>query len=310
MVKVVYTIIVTFNGMQWIDKCLPSLLNSDHATTVIVVDNGSTDETYAHIESHYPGVRLLKAGMNLGFGQGNNIGLKIALQEKADYIFLLNQDAWVERNTISDLLESHNAHPEYGILSPVHLNGRGNDFDDHFQYYLVRSDIRELLWKCMDRSVADNVIINTPFVNAAAWFISFQCLRKTGGFDPIFFHYGEDDNYGQRVLFHGFRIGILTSARICHDKERPVSRKQDIKKMVRKDWTQFLAYACDINAQNYRKLMLKSCARHIIRLSAAIVTLDRNKITYHFLMTRSIMSSFSSIKNSRKMSATAITPYL
>jgi GT2 family glycosyltransferase len=58
-----------------------------------------------------------------------------------------------------------------------------------------------------------------PFVNAAAWLIPRKVFFDVGGFDPIFFHYGEDTNYCQRILFHNYKIGVLSQAFILHDRE-------------------------------------------------------------------------------------------
>jgi N-acetylglucosaminyl-diphospho-decaprenol L-rhamnosyltransferase len=100
-VKVV-VIIVTYNGAGWIEKCLNSLRNSSLNTDVIVIDNASTDETVSLIENLYPEVELVKRANNLGFGQANNIGLRMALDQNADFVFLLNQDAWIDQDTIGN----------------------------------------------------------------------------------------------------------------------------------------------------------------------------------------------------------------
>lgn len=62
-------------------------------------------------------------------------------------------------------------------------------------------------------------IYEADFVNAAAWLISRHCIGKVGGFNPSFFHYGEDDNYVQRLKFHSFKLGVLPTANIFHDRE-------------------------------------------------------------------------------------------
>jgi GT2 family glycosyltransferase len=63
------------------------------------------------------------------------------------------------------------------------------------------------------------------FVNAAAWMMTRECVEKVGGFSPSFFHYGEDDNYTQRLQFHKLKLGVLPTSRIYHDREqRPPSK--------------------------------------------------------------------------------------
>jgi len=90
----VSVIIVSYNFEQWIDRCLGSLRRSTSPISVIVVDNGSKDKTTQIIEKNYPEVHLIKTGANLGFGKANNIGIRYAMEQGADYFFLLNQDAW------------------------------------------------------------------------------------------------------------------------------------------------------------------------------------------------------------------------
>jgi GT2 family glycosyltransferase len=311
ILKTVYCIIVTYNGMQWIDKCIQSLLDSSYKAEIIVIDNGSRDETFLHIKKNYPLVKLIPAEKNLGFGQGNNIGLKMAIRDNADYVFLLNQDACVEKDCITKLVNAHREDPEFGILSPVHLNGTGSDLDDHFLFYLHRSGIKELQQIRMEELLQLNSLINIPFVNAAAWLISLSCLKKTGGFDPIFFHYGEDDNYGQRVLYNGFKIGVFPTATICHDKDRAVSAKPKIEHVIRKDRTEFLTHACNINNNNYMQLMIKRGGRHMMQMAGAFLKLNGRRAVYHLGMVKYIYSSFGKVKKSRTISMNnMIIPHL
>ena len=120
--KKVLVIIVSYNFEHWIERCLGSLRKSSYHVSVMVIDNCSKDRTTEIIEQHYPEVRLIKNKQNLGFGQANNIGINISLQEDYDAVFLLNQDAWIDKETIGTLLKTHQKNPDYGILSPVHLN--------------------------------------------------------------------------------------------------------------------------------------------------------------------------------------------
>jgi len=213
-------IVVTYNGMPWLDACLRSCTNHP----VIVIDNASTDETVSFIETHYPNVILLKQTVNLGFGQANNIGIRYALNHGADHVFLLNQDAYLVDSVLDKLITFQKEHPEYGILSPIHITGDKQKLDKNFSNYMLR----EYTGGFYSDFVLKNDIApvyQVPFVNAAAWLISKKCLETVGGFDPLFFHYGEDDNYCQRVLFHGFKIGVLPKTYIIHDRtDRPSSK--------------------------------------------------------------------------------------
>lgn len=212
----VLVIIVSYNFEPWLNKCLNSLRASKSPIDVLVVDNNSSDNTIERIQSEYPEVRLIANEKNLGFGAANNIGIKLALQEKYEAVFLLNQDAWIDEITISELSRLSQKYPEIGILSPVHLNGRGDLFDFGFSQYTGLRDMTNLtvLTDCQTVS----------FINAAFWFIPSHVLRRVGGFCPLFYHYGEDKDYVNRIVFHKLKVGFSPRIFGCHDREyRPVS---------------------------------------------------------------------------------------
>jgi GT2 family glycosyltransferase len=151
----------------------------------------------------------------LGFGKANNIGLRKAIIENADYVFLLNQDAWIFEDTINRLLTVAVENKEYGIFSPIHLNKQGNRLEKQFQYFLNESNTNGFV----SDSYLGNFksIYSTNFVSAAAWLLPIHAVKKIGLFDPLYFHYGEDDDYIHRARYHGFKIGIVPSSTIVHD---------------------------------------------------------------------------------------------
>lgn len=203
---------------DWIAKSLDSIRNSNHPLQTVVVDNSSTDETVSFIEKEYSEVIVFPQDKNLGFGQANNVGMRYALSKEADYVFLLNQDAYLEPETISLLVEAHYNHPEYGILSPIHLNGTGEKLDRNFSEYVSYDKNNYFYSDAILKQLSG--VYKVPFVNAAAWLIPRSTLEVIGGFDPIFFHYGEDNNYCQRALYHNLEIGVLSNSYVYHDRKR------------------------------------------------------------------------------------------
>ena len=205
----IFAIIVTFNPKKWIDNCFSSLENSTIPIDIIAVDNGSSDGSQEIIKTKYPNVIFIQNQENLGFGKANNLGIEIAFKKNADYFFLLNQDAWVEKNTIEDLINSSQKNLQFGILSPMHYNGLGTLLDLGFKNAINLQSIQNL----------ENKIIEVPFVNAAIWLLTRNCIEKVGGFSPAFFHYCEDNNYVARLKFHGLKLGIVTNLKAFHDRE-------------------------------------------------------------------------------------------
>ena len=198
------------------DKNLQSLRRSSYPVNIIVVDNKSTDTT-VQIVRKYPEVQLLLSETNLGFGKANNLGIKTAMAQHADYVFLLNQDTWIFPNTIQNLVEAAEMHPEFGILSPLHFSADEKNLDANFQNYFNKKI----------RKISDNMVY-VPFVNAAAWLIPRRVINKVGFFEPLFDHYGEDRNYVNRVLFHQFQVIVVENSKICHDRKIIRNFKKDV----------------------------------------------------------------------------------
>lgn len=212
-------IIVTYNAMRWVDRCLGSVTDSTVKADLFVVDNGSTDGTRDYIAEHYPEAILVRSEVNLKFGKGNNLGLEYALKNGYDYVYLLNQDAWVMPDTFEKMIVVQKKHPEFGLLSPLQLSSNGESYEQLFEHLVVEN---------LPDDYRGHELCEITFAQAAHWLISKSCIEIVGGFSPTFPHYGEDDNYCQRVLYHGFKIGVVPSAKGVHDSANrpPMSNKQ------------------------------------------------------------------------------------
>jgi GT2 family glycosyltransferase len=231
----VLVIIISYNFEPWMERCLGSLRQSEHPADVLVIDNGSKDLSIKRIQKDYPEVRLIVNGKNLGFGQANNIGMQIAWDEKYDFAFLMNQDAWIEPNTIGTLVALSAQYSNYGILSPVHLTGKGDKPDPGFGQYAGIHTIAEL---------PNEELITLPFVNAAFWMIPVPILKKIGGFSPLFYHYGEDKDFVNRLEYHRFKIGYSPKVVGYHDREyRPLSHEG----FLRNEYVYHLSEYANIN---------------------------------------------------------------
>lgn len=258
----VFVIIVTYNGKQWYDRCFTSLRSSDIPLQIIVIDNASNDDTLVYIRSYYPEIILIESTVNLGFGQGNNKGIRYALNNGADYVFLLNQDAWIEPNTISKLVRIHHANPNYGILSPINLGVKKDKILDGFIDLLA--DYKNIETDWIDDLYFNRLkdVYQIKSVNAAAWLLPRKILETVGGFDPVFFHYGEDDNYLQRTHYHGFLVGICPGVTIVHDAETSKKFNEHMKSDLYKRLV--LLECADINNDQMPLLYIRSQISKVI----------------------------------------------
>lgn len=210
----VLAIVVTYNAMQWMDRCLPSLAASSVPVDIMVVDNGSTDGTREYVRARFPEAVLVCKDDNPGFGAANNEGIRLALARGYDFVYLLNQDAWVLEDTIAKLVEAWT--PEFGILSPMQMSGKGEEMDRRFSVKCGRF---------ISQAGSGRKVVKVPFVMAAHWLVSRDALETVGGFSPAFRQYGEDDNWIDRMHFHGLSAGVVPSAAAVHDRaDRKLSK--------------------------------------------------------------------------------------
>lgn len=204
--------------MPWIHHCLTNLRESSQLTDVFIVDNCSADGTREYIPTHFPEVIWEPQDRNLGFGQANNIGMRYAIDNGYDYVLLLNQDAYLGFDALEKMLAVSDGR---SLLSPLHLNGKGDSLDPMFRVS-IRNSIEE-------NSYLDDLVLrgrdsvkasySATEICAACWFMPISLLKEVGGFNPLFFHYSEDNNYYQRMVYHGVKTILVPSASVCHDRE-------------------------------------------------------------------------------------------
>ena len=220
----ILVVIVTYNALKWVKKCLNSVEKSTLPADVLVIDNGSTDGTLPLIRTDYPRTRIIETGENLGFGAANNRGLRIAHDECYDFVYLMNQDAWLQKDTLEKLVAAHK--PEWGILSPMQLNAHGR-CDKQF-----KKKCGKLVDAALKGYHNDTLVVEVPFVMAAHWLVSRKAIETVGGFSPAFKQYGEDDNWIDRLHYHGLHCGVVPAAKAVHDRGKrrvPREKKMELK---------------------------------------------------------------------------------
>lgn len=229
-----FVIIVTYNAMKWAERCFGSLRRSSVPVKTIVVDNGSTDGTQDFIKNNFPEVEFIQSEENLGFGKANNIGIEKAYKQGAEFFYLMNQDVWIFEDSFEKLLVVYENHPhkeEIGILSPMHLDGSEENLEIFIDKYIAQNFKNRLISDLYFNKAKK--FYEVGFINAAHWLITKDTIEKVGGFNPFFFHYGEDNEYVNRVHYHKKKILLCTECRAVHDGT------QDLNKV---DYTKYQDY--------------------------------------------------------------------
>lgn len=249
-------IIITYNGMKWIENCLLSVEKSNYPIEIIVIDNGSTDGTIELIEKSFKNVKFIQSKENLGFAAANNLGFEMAKDNNSEFVFLLNQDTLIYPDTIENLITVFENNKYIAVVSPLHLNDNGDKLDKKFEEYISAKTCQGFI---------SDMTLQLPkkyyeigFVNAAAWMIKSQVIDEIGLFSKEFYHYGEDSNFVQRLKYHQFLLVITPFSRIHHLREE---RKGQLTEKFRKQQTLLAVKSImlNLNFSSSRKktLMLK-----------------------------------------------------
>lgn len=296
----VLAIIVTYNGTQWYDRCFSSLVASTIPIDIYVVDNASSDGSADYIKSNFPNIHLVNSNINLGFGQANNKGMRYALDNGYNYVFLLNQDAWlVQDNALEQLVKCHINNTRYGILSPLQLYGSGLQIVQDMEFHFVESQTADSDF-ISDLRFTDKLkeVYTINYICAASWLIPCTVLKEIGGFDPIFFHYGEDNNYMQRITYHGYDMGVCPQVSVCHDIEYRSPDYGSNNNNWKKD---FLIENADINvAFKFKKLLVKN----LILTYSHILMFKFKAVGLYLSIVRYLLSKRKEILISRAMNKT------
>jgi GT2 family glycosyltransferase len=209
-------LIVVWNGVKDTLECLESLQDDLYENKeIIIVDNGSTDDSCEIIKSSGFNVKIIRSESNLGFTGGNNLGLKEAKRCGAQYVFLLNNDTTVEPEALSALVEAAQLQPRAGILSPViHY------YDSPAEIWFAGATLRFYVGEALhDLSLQPGRLSKpyfSPWVSGCAMLVSMVAVDRVGSFDDRFYLNWEDVDWCVRMRSEGWDVGVVPSARIYH----------------------------------------------------------------------------------------------
>ncbi len=235
----VLVIIVSYNGMPWLERCLgsvyPGAKTCHFAPDLYVWDNDSTDGSADYVAKHFPGAHLVRSAENVGFAKANNMGFQYALDHGYDYVYLLNQDAWLAPGALESLVAAAEAHPDYAVLSPLQYQDGYQAFDLQFaKLYHGSVEVKRIM--------------------AAHWLVPVRALKTVGPFEEELFPlYGQDDDWCNRVRYHGLKVGVVPGAKAVHDR---ALRQETKEKVIRRNYyTGSLIRLCDPNRPLWERFL-------------------------------------------------------
>lgn len=217
-------IIVNFNGRRWLEKCLRSITDQSYTNyEIIFVDNASTDDSVAFIKKYFPKVLVIRSNVNLGFAGGNNLGYK---KSKGKYIVLLNNDTYVEKNYLKNLVTAFKKNNKIAVVQSKIILMNKRELDTCGGFWTSTS----FLYYYGNYKDPSLPIYNKPFpvftVKAASVMIKREIIEKVGLFDNDFWNYYEEGDFCHRVWLAGYECWYWPSA-ICHHEMGGTSRIQN-----------------------------------------------------------------------------------
>jgi len=210
-------IILNWNNYPDTKKCLDSVFKITSVEfKVILVDNGSTDGSVDRIGVEFPKVNIIKNRENLGFCEGNNIGIRKALENGSEYIMLLNNDTVVDAEAINNLIKTASSDNNIGIVSPKILF-----MDNPNKIWFCGGYYRSIIKKPYHKNYGKNdskfeAILNCDWVSGCCMLIKSSVFGKIGFFDEDYFANCEDVDLCIRAKKAGFRIVVDSRASIYH----------------------------------------------------------------------------------------------
>ena len=212
-------IILNYNGREDTLACLRSMEHLTYPNVqVIVVDNGSTDGSVEAFRAQHPRFTLIETGANLGFTGGNNVGIRHAQEQGADYIMLLNNDTVVAPDMLDVMVAVMEANPGVGVTGPtiyyydapetIWSAGGGIDWSRGLTWMIGIDEEDKAQFGLSPRSV--------DFVTGCAILARREVWQKVGLLDDKFFMYYEETEWCVRARRAGFDIMHVPSAMVWH----------------------------------------------------------------------------------------------
>jgi GT2 family glycosyltransferase len=215
-------IILNWNGRDDTIECIRSAIAAGlDESQIILVDNGSTDESVATVKAAYPGVDIVQIERNLGFAAGMNVGIRASVQKGSAYHLLLNNDTVLAPHMVDNLIEQATMQPEVGICVPrISLASDPRIlWSAGAEWTAFPPRVRMIGYLKADGPVHDNMRYLKQ-ATGCCLLVKDVVFSKVGLLDEDYFMYFEDYDFCQRVTAAGYRILYVPRAELRHKVSR------------------------------------------------------------------------------------------
>ena len=209
----VFILVLNWNGLEDTLECLTSLHDVEYINCrIVAIDNGSRDGSVEKIRKYFPAVEIIENEQNMGYAGGNNVGIQYALDNGAEYIFILNNDTIVDKGIVTELVAASKIHKDCGIFGakiyyyaePEMIWYGGTEWD------------ADRLTFVHDAHFATENITKTAYACGCAFFIPSKIVRQIGMMDPLFFLTYEEVDWCYRARKSGIESYLVPTAKVWH----------------------------------------------------------------------------------------------
>jgi GT2 family glycosyltransferase len=214
----VYIVVLNWNGWQDTLGCIESCLQLTYPRyRILIVDNGSTDASVGNLLERFPDIAVLQTGKNLGFAGGNNIGIRHAFEQGADYVWLLNNDTIVDPSALTELVSVGEASDAAGIVgSKIFF------FSQPDVIWFAGGLIRHLSGASIHRGHLEkdegryDDIAEVDYITGCSLLIKREVVDKIGLMDDRFFLLFEEADWNLRAKKQGYKILYVPFSKVWH----------------------------------------------------------------------------------------------
>ncbi len=301
MMKQVAVVILNWNGKHWLEKFLPNvILNSQSSADIVIIDNGSTDESYDFCSTHHPSVQWISLNTNHGFAGGYNEGLK---QLNHRFLVLLNSDVEVTPGWLTPMLNWMEKDENLAAVQPKIID---HQTKKRFEYaggaggYIDRDGYAfcagRIFYQFEDDKGQYKGNQEIFWATGAALMIRNSAWKAVNGFDADFFAHMEEIDLCWRLKNRGFSIGACLEATVYHVGGGTLDRQNPMKTFLNFRNNLYLI------TKNYRhsNLLLKIIKRLFLDGLAGLRFLSEGKIQHLWAIVRGHFAFYVMLPNMLK----------
>lgn len=236
----VYIILLNYNNYSDTIECFESLQNITYQNyNIVIIDNNSLNNSMHYLKEYLDGNKqkyiyynlkkeavlpstknkfttLIQSGHNGGYGYGNNIGIKYALNNNADYILILNNDTVVDKRFLEPLVETCENDDKIGIVSgKIYFYDKPNTiWFNGGKFHPCTTKVEHVNFN--EKDIGQKPLVDNTFISGCVWLIPKKVFKTIGFINEEYFMYVEDLEFTQRVLQAGYTLNVSEQSHIWH----------------------------------------------------------------------------------------------